>query len=92
MSMSNRNNNLHKLKKKERKAMSDDKIAYYRKWRKEHPNYFIKYYKENSKTIIENAKRYIESDKGKATVLRYEQSEKRMKAKREWQRMKRLRG
>jgi len=84
------NNNLSKMKKG-KKQTSYDKLLYYRKWRKEHPNYFIKYYKENSKTIIENAKRYLESDKGKATVLKYEQSEKRMKAKREWQRMKRLR-
>lgn len=82
------NNNLSKSKSKA-KLESDRKKEYYRKWRMAHPNYFRKYYKKNSKTIIENAKRYLQSDKGKASVLRYEQSEKRMKAKREWQSKKR---
>lgn len=86
------NNNLIKLRKrqkqekKDKKTKSDRKINYFRNWRKKHPNYFKKYYKKNAKSIIENSKRYLQSAKGKETSLRYEHSEKRMIAKREWQR------
>lgn len=83
------NNNLSKMKKKQKKSKSDRKTDYFRKWRKAHPNYFKNYYKKHSKSMIESSKKYIESEKGKATVLRYEHTEKRMKAKRDWQRKRR---
>jgi len=85
------NTNLSKMTNKAKKAKSDRKTNYYRKWRKAHPNYFKNYYKKHSKIMIASSKKYIESAKGKATVLKYEHTEKRMKAKRDWQRKKRSR-
>lgn len=76
---------MSKLKLKQKKRKTDDKTEYFRQWCKKHPNYFKKYYKKNAKAMTENTKRYLQSEKGKASTSRYEHSEKRMKAKREWQ-------
>lgn len=67
------------------KLVSLDKKKYMRDWRKKHPNYFTKYYKLNSKTIIDNVKRYMHSKKGSVTTAKYEASTQRKKNKVEYQ-------
>ncbi len=69
-----------------KQTMVKDK-EYYRKWRKEHPDYFKKYYKKNRKQVQESNERYRKSTKGKTTIKKYEQSEKRMAYKRAYQKM-----
>ncbi len=71
--------------------MSKQTIAkdkeYYRKWRKEHPNYFKKYYKNNKEQVKESNERYRKSTKGKIAIKKYEQSDKRKAYKRAYQKM-----
>jgi len=69
-----------------KQTMVKDK-EYYRKWRKEHPDYFKKYYKNNKKQVLESNDRYRNSAKGKITIKRYEQSDKRKAYKRGYQKM-----
>lgn len=69
------------------KLVQVDKTAYLKKWRKENPNYYKNYYKKNKKHLKDNLNRYRESVKGKATIKRYEQTEKRKAGKRAYQKL-----
>lgn len=67
------------------KLVQVDKTTYLKKWRKENPNYYKNYYKKNKKHLKDNVNRYRKSAKGKVTIKKYEQTEKRKAEKRAYQ-------
>lgn len=72
------------------KLVSLDKKKYMKDWRKKHPKYYTKYYHINSETIMLNQKKYSKTEKGKASIEKYEQSKQRRKAKVKYQQKRRM--
>ncbi len=80
-----------RLTKKEKEAL-ERKRKYNRKWAKENADYFKDYFQENKQDYYDRFEVYRHTKKGQETIARYEQSEKRRKAKTEWMRKARAEG